>query len=68
MRTLFDTRVKVFSSLATSDERYYKEPMELASLQGKIFGIRSVMEGFFGALRTEHKRRLARAAAPKSNG
>jgi hypothetical protein len=57
------------SSAILVQEKYIKDPAALAYIQGKVFGIRLVLEGFFNDVATEHQRRLDRdnaQSAPES--
>jgi len=62
--THFEKRVNEYKEALLTSERYVKEPEKLAYVQGKVFGIRLVVEKFFDDIRTEYKRRLDRDAPP----
>jgi hypothetical protein len=65
----FEGKIHALQEGMSTLEKYITEPYKLAYEQGKIFGMRLVVEKFFNDIRTEYQRRLdrdANAGSPKS--
>jgi hypothetical protein len=66
MKIYFGGKITVLAHKVLNDKEYIETPILLAHAQGKAEGIRMVIEDFFNAVRTEHKRRNDRAVATEA--
>jgi hypothetical protein len=58
----FTNEINAIGSATLTKKEYVEKPAALAYAQGKAYGMRRVFSEFFNDIRTEHKRRLDRAA------
>ena len=66
MKIYFGGKITLLAHKVLNDKEYIEKPILLAHAQGKSAGIRMVIEEFFNAVRTEHKRRNDRAVATEA--
>lgn len=69
LRTHFQKKINEIANNLLTQEVFVKEPVRLAYNQGKVFGIRMILENFFGDVSREYERRLggdATERTPKS--
>ena len=58
----FEKKIRDEVDAVLTAEQYVQKPEKLAYLQGKVFGMRLVVEQFFNDIKTEYQRRLDRDA------